>query len=116
VTNRIAVWNGSDVQRYVVTAGTPTVVFLGHDIKSRGSRTFGEASCAIPQHGVEFRFGNSESVRCQSTWSAGDWWAWCSSDMVGGVVMTSRWTPVGRVRSGNSERECCRLQYRHWWL
>jgi hypothetical protein len=44
------------------------------------------ASCAVPQHGVELGFGDSESVRCQWTWSAGDWWAWCSPDVVDGAV------------------------------
>jgi hypothetical protein len=43
------------------------------------------ASCAVPQHGVELSFGYGELVRCQS-WSAGNWWAWCSPDVVDGVV------------------------------
>jgi hypothetical protein len=75
VTGRVAVGNGSGVQRSVVTAGTPTVVLLGHDMYRRGPGTLGAASCAVQQHCVELGFGNSEPVRCQSTWSAGDWWA-----------------------------------------
>jgi hypothetical protein len=39
VTDRIAVWNGTSVQRSVVFAGTPTVVLLGQDVKCGGPRT-----------------------------------------------------------------------------
>jgi hypothetical protein len=59
VTGRIAVWNGTNVQRSVVSAGTPTVVLLRHDVKYGGPRTLGAASCATSQHGVEFCFVNS---------------------------------------------------------
>jgi hypothetical protein len=38
-------------------------------------------------HGFELSFGDSESFRFQSTWSAGDWWTWCSPDVVDGFVM-----------------------------
>jgi hypothetical protein len=31
-------------------------------------------------------FGDGEPVRCQSPWSTGDWWSWCSPDVVDGVV------------------------------
>jgi hypothetical protein len=44
------------------------------------------ARCAVPQHGVELGFGDSEPFRCQLTLSAGDWWVWCSPDVVDGVV------------------------------
>jgi hypothetical protein len=64
VSDGVAVGNGSGVQRSIVSAGTPIVVLLGQDVKWGGSRTLGVAGCAIPQHGVEFRFGNSEPVRC----------------------------------------------------
>jgi hypothetical protein len=63
VSDVVAVGNGSGVQRSVVSAGTPTVV-LGHDVKFGGPRALRAAGCAIAQHGVEFRFGNSEAVRC----------------------------------------------------
>jgi hypothetical protein len=64
VTNRIAVRNGTGVQRSTVSAGTPTIVLLGHYVKCGGPRTLGAASSAISQHGVKFRFGNNEPVRC----------------------------------------------------
>jgi hypothetical protein len=64
VTDRIAVWNGTSVERSVVSAGMPTVVLLRRDVKCGGPRIFGAASCAISQHGVESRFGNGEPVRC----------------------------------------------------
>jgi hypothetical protein len=35
VTDGVAVGNGPGVQRFVVAAGTPSVVFLGHDVKGR---------------------------------------------------------------------------------
>jgi hypothetical protein len=82
----VAVGNSAGVQGSVVTAGTPTVVLLGHDMECGGPRTFGAASCAILQHGVEFGLGNSEPVRCEATWSAGDWWARCGPDVVDRVV------------------------------
>jgi hypothetical protein len=44
------------------------------------------ASCAVPKHGAELSFGDGEAVRCQALWSAGDLWAWCSSNVVDGVV------------------------------
>jgi hypothetical protein len=53
---------------------------------------------------VELGFGDGKPVRCQSPWSAGDWWAWCSPDVVDGVGRTSRWTSVERMRSGNLEK------------
>jgi hypothetical protein len=63
VSEGVAVGNGSGVQHSTVSARTPTVV-LGHDVKCGGPRTLGAAGYAISQHGVEFRFGNSEPVRC----------------------------------------------------
>jgi hypothetical protein len=53
VMNRIAAWNGTGVQRSVVSAGTPTFVLLGHDVKCGGPRTLGAGSCAISQHVVD---------------------------------------------------------------
>jgi hypothetical protein len=64
VMDIIVVWNATSVQCSVVSAGTPTVVFLGHDVKCGGPRTLEVAGYAISQHGVEFRFGNSEPDRC----------------------------------------------------
>jgi hypothetical protein len=40
----------------------------------------------MPQHGDEFGFGDSKPIRCQSPWSAGDWWTWYSRDVMGGAV------------------------------
>jgi hypothetical protein len=48
--------------------------------------TFGAASCAVPQHGIELGFDDSEPVWCQSPWSAGDRWARYSPDVVDAVV------------------------------
>jgi hypothetical protein len=64
-------------------------------VERRRGGTLGVASCAILQHGVDLGFGDSEPIRCQSSWSAGD-----------RIVLwrTSRWTLAGRVRSGNSAR------------
>jgi hypothetical protein len=87
VDERIVVWNGSGVQRSKVSATMLTVVLPGHYMKCRGPRALGVASCAIPQQGVEFRFGNSETVGCESTWSASDCRTWCSVDVVDGVLM-----------------------------
>jgi hypothetical protein len=33
VTDGIAIGNGSGVQRPIVSAGTPTIVLLGHDMQ-----------------------------------------------------------------------------------
>jgi hypothetical protein len=73
VTNRITIWNGTGVQRSIVSTRTPTAVLLRHDMKYGGPRTLRAASCAIPQHGVEMGFGDSEQVRCESTSSVADW-------------------------------------------
>jgi hypothetical protein len=72
VTDRIAVWNRTGVEHSIVSAETPTVALLGHYMQCRRPRTLRAASCAIPQHGVEFCFGISEPVRGEATWSAGD--------------------------------------------
>jgi hypothetical protein len=58
VTDRVGVWNGTGVQCSIVSAETPTVALLGHDMKCGGPRTLGAAGGAISQHGVDFRFGN----------------------------------------------------------
>jgi hypothetical protein len=73
-------------------------------VECRRPGTLGAVSCAILQHGVEFGFFDREPIRCQSpcrqvTGGPGVvrmWWtvSW----------RTSRWTPAGRVRSGNSAR------------
>jgi hypothetical protein len=44
------------------------------------------ACCAVPQHGVEFGFGDREPVRCQSPWSAGDRWAHYRPDVMDSAV------------------------------
>jgi hypothetical protein len=85
VTDGIAVWK-SGVQRSIVTAGSSTVVLLGQDMLSRGPGALRAASCTVPQHGVELDFGDSELIQCQLTWLTGDWWVWCSPDVVDGVV------------------------------
>jgi hypothetical protein len=53
-----------ELQGSIVSAETPIVVLLGHDVKCGGPRIHGAAGCAISQHDVEFRFGNSQPVRC----------------------------------------------------
>jgi hypothetical protein len=72
MTDGVEVGDGTCVQYSVVAAGTPTVVLLGHDVKSGRPGTLLAASCAFPQRGVELGVGDSEPVRCQSPWSAGD--------------------------------------------
>jgi hypothetical protein len=47
-------------------------------------------SYAVPHHDAELGFGDGERVRCQSSWSAGDWWAWCSLDEVD-LALETRW-------------------------
>jgi hypothetical protein len=47
VSDGVAVGNGLGVQRSIVSAGTPTVVVLGHDVRCGGPRTLGAAGCAI---------------------------------------------------------------------
>jgi hypothetical protein len=64
VSDRVAVGSGSGVQRSIVSARAPTFVLLGDDVKCGGPRTLGAAGRAISQHGVEFRFGSNEPVRC----------------------------------------------------
>ena len=44
------------------------------------------ASYAVPYHGVDFGFGDSECVRCQSPGSAVDWRARYSPDVNHSVV------------------------------
>jgi hypothetical protein len=68
----VAVGNGTGVEGSVIATGTPPVVLLGYDVESRRPGTLGAASCAVPQHGVELRFGDSEPIQCQSPWSGGD--------------------------------------------
>jgi hypothetical protein len=86
MTDGIVAGNGACVERSVVAAGPPTVVVLGDDVSGRWPGTLGATSRAVPQHGVEFGFSDSEPVWCQSTWPAGDWWAWCSPDVVDSAV------------------------------
>jgi hypothetical protein len=81
----VAVGDGPAVKCTVVAAGTPTVV-LKHDVYCGIPGTIGAASCAVPHHGVEVSFGDSESVWRQSPWSEGDRWAWCSLDVMDGIV------------------------------
>jgi hypothetical protein len=100
----VAVGNGTGIEGSVIATGTPPVVLFGYDVERRRPRTLGAASCAVPQHGVELGFGDSEPIRCQSPWSAGDRWARYSPDVVDSIMRTSRWTAAGRVRSGNSAR------------
>jgi hypothetical protein len=38
------------------------------------------------QHGVELGFGDSEPIRCQSPWSAGDRWGSYSPDVVDRIM------------------------------
>jgi hypothetical protein len=45
-----------------------------------------EGSGTAPAHGVELGFGDSESVRCQSAWSARAWWARCRPDVAESAV------------------------------
>jgi hypothetical protein len=87
VTDRIAVWNGTRVQRSIVSAGTPTVVLLGQNMKCGGLRTLGAAGCAISQHGVNSAlaiaslFGASRRGR-QVTGGPGVVWIWWRDDNV----------------------------------
>jgi hypothetical protein len=46
----------------------------------------GEQYSTATNHGFKLGFGDGEPVRWQSTWLAGDWWAWCSLDVVDGIV------------------------------
>jgi hypothetical protein len=63
------------------------------------------ASCAILQHGVELGFGDSEPIRCQSPWSAGDRWARYSPDVVDSIMavfaLDSGW--AGEVRESGED-------------
>jgi hypothetical protein len=70
----VAVGNGTRVEGSVIATGTPPVAFLGYDVERRRQGTLGASSCAVPQHGVELGFGDSQLIRCQSPWSAGDRW------------------------------------------
>jgi hypothetical protein len=86
VMDGIAVGDGSGVKSSIVTTWTPTVGLLVHDVKDRRPGTLEAASCADPQHGVELGFGDGEPVWSKPPWTAGDWWTWCSPDVVDGAV------------------------------
>jgi hypothetical protein len=70
----VAVGNNTGVEDSVIATGTPPIVLLGYDVERRRLGTLGAASCAVPQHGVELDFGDSEPIWCHSPWSAGDQW------------------------------------------
>jgi hypothetical protein len=82
----VAVGNGTGVEGSVIATGTPPVVLLGYNVERRRPGTLGAASCAVPQHGVELGFGDSETIWCQSPWSAGDQWARYSPDVVDSIM------------------------------
>jgi hypothetical protein len=86
MSDEVAFGKGKGVESSVIATGTPPVVPLGYDVERRRPGTLGAASCAILQHGVELGFGDSEPIRCQSPWLAGDRWAGCSPDVVDSIM------------------------------
>jgi hypothetical protein len=89
----------------LVASGTLTVVFRGDDVFGGRPRTLGTASSAVQQHGVNLGFGDSELVRCQWPWWAGDRWARYMPDSLDGALAHFALDFGGvRVRSGNSTR------------
>jgi hypothetical protein len=75
MSDGVAVGNGTGVKGFVIATGTPPIGLVGYDVERQRPGTLGAAICAFPQHAVELGFGDSESIRCQSSWSAGDRWS-----------------------------------------
>jgi hypothetical protein len=63
------------------------------------------AGWPILQHGVELGFDDCQPIWCQSLWSAGDWWARYSLDVMDSVMvdftLDSGW--VSEVRKFGKE-------------
>jgi hypothetical protein len=82
----VAVGNGTGVEGSVIATRAPHFVLLGNDVECRRPGTQGAANCAVLQNGVELVFGDSEPIRCQSPWSAGDRWPRRSADVVDSIT------------------------------
>jgi hypothetical protein len=106
----VAVGDGTGVEGSVITTGTPLVGFLGYDVERRKPGTLGAASCAVPQRGVKLDFGDSEQIRCQLPWSAGDRWARYSPDGVDSIMadfaLNSGWASEVREFGQDAVTRC----------
>jgi hypothetical protein len=106
----VAVGNGTGVEGSVIATGTPPVSLLGNDVECRRPGTLGAASSAVLQHGVELGFGDSEPIRYQWPWSAGDRWPRCSQDVVDSMMadfaLDSGWPCEVREFGENADDRC----------
>lgn len=76
VLDRVAVWNGTRVERTIVTTGAPSrTTFLSYNVQGGGPRAVGGACSAVLEHGVVFRLGRGEAFANEAAWPAGHGWA-----------------------------------------